>query len=199
MTTKRLYVAAALVASFFATALHLGPALSRADIFEDDAAHHVFWLYRYADPALFPGDITVDYLRTSAPVGYRAVYAGAAQLMDVAYASKLLAVALLLSSFWLAWKVASSIAGPDNDLRGLLGVASLIAMLALNPKADLIGVMALQRFFSFAANAIVPLGANHETLRMGRRNVASRGPFLSRAVTHARSDGGRCISARRRA
>jgi len=141
-------VAAALLAALLATGLHLGPALLRADIFEDDAAHHVFWLYRYSDATVFPGDITVDYLRTSAPLGYRAMYAGAAQLMDVAYATKLVAMGLLLLSFWLAWKVASAIGGSDREWRGLLGVAGLIAMLACDPGADLLGVMALQRTFA---------------------------------------------------
>jgi len=148
MRAERQYVAAALLAALLATCLHLGPALLRADIFEDDAAHHVFWLYRYSDAALFPGDITVDYLRTSAPLGYRAVYAAAAQLMDVAYATKLLAAGLLLLSFWLTWKLASAIAKPDSELRGLLAVTSLIAMLGWDPGADLLGIMALQRTFA---------------------------------------------------
>jgi len=148
MKAQRLYVGLAVLAALLATALHFGPALLRADIFEDDAAHHIFWLYRYSDPALFPGDLSVDALRINAPLGYRAVYATAAQLMDVAFAAKLLGVALLLLSFWLTWKVATAIGGADRELRGLLGVASLSAIIAYAPAADLMGVMALQRTFA---------------------------------------------------
>ena len=36
------------------TALWTGPFILRVDLFADDAAQHIFWLYRYADPALFP-------------------------------------------------------------------------------------------------------------------------------------------------
>jgi len=54
-----------------ATLLWIGPWIVRQDLYYDDAAHHVWWLYQYADPALFPGDIAVAYFKTSATWGWR--------------------------------------------------------------------------------------------------------------------------------
>ncbi|HMF28739.1 MAG TPA: hypothetical protein VKE42_08210, partial [Candidatus Cybelea sp.] len=65
-SNERLLRAAAAVALAIAAALWVGPSLLRADLFEDDARQHVWWLYRYADPALFRGDVMVDYFRTMA-------------------------------------------------------------------------------------------------------------------------------------
>jgi hypothetical protein len=41
--------------------------------FEDDARQHVWWTYRFADPALFPNDLAADYFSgfTFAPPGYQ--------------------------------------------------------------------------------------------------------------------------------
>src|SRR5690606_40444330 len=71
-TLFRSYAAAAALTLLVAALLWAGPALLRPDVFDGDAAHHVWWLYRYADPTLFPGDVMFDYFRTSAPLGYRA-------------------------------------------------------------------------------------------------------------------------------
>ncbi|MEM9266486.1 MAG: hypothetical protein AAGA46_13255 [Cyanobacteria bacterium P01_F01_bin.13] len=41
---------------------------------QDDARQHVFWMWRYVDPTLFPNDIIADYFQSVAPVGYKALY-----------------------------------------------------------------------------------------------------------------------------
>ena len=33
------------------------PALLRADLHDEDFAHHIWWTYRWIDPALFPNDL----------------------------------------------------------------------------------------------------------------------------------------------
>lgn len=128
--------------------LYLGPYLWRGDLFNNDAAHHIFWLYRYADPSLFPGDPTVDYFRTSAPWGYRALYAVLAPLTDVFRAAEWMAVPLLLVSGWLAWEIGRSSGEPLAGDGGLLTVLALIVMLPLSEQRDLLPPIAFQRTFA---------------------------------------------------
>ena len=40
----------------------------------DDAREHVFWMFRYVDPNLFPHDPTADYFQALAPSGYATLY-----------------------------------------------------------------------------------------------------------------------------
>ena len=46
----------------------------------DDGRQHLFWLLRYVDPTLFPGDIIADYFQSVAPAGYKALYGTGASL-----------------------------------------------------------------------------------------------------------------------
>ncbi|MBX2865233.1 MAG: hypothetical protein KTR27_16905, partial [Leptolyngbyaceae cyanobacterium MAG.088] len=41
---------------------------------QDDARQHVFWMWRYVDPSLFPKDLIADYFQSVAPLGYKALY-----------------------------------------------------------------------------------------------------------------------------
>lgn len=41
---------------------------------QDDARQHVFWMWRYVDPSLFPNDLIADYFQSVAPLGYKALY-----------------------------------------------------------------------------------------------------------------------------
>ena len=43
-------------------------------VVQDDARQHVFWMYRYLDPELFPDDLIADYFQSVAPLGYKTVY-----------------------------------------------------------------------------------------------------------------------------
>ncbi len=49
-------------------------------VVQDDARQHIFWMQRYLDPTLFPDDPIADYFQGVAPVGYRGLYWGVAQL-----------------------------------------------------------------------------------------------------------------------
>ncbi len=41
---------------------------------QDDARQHVFWMWRYVDPMMFPDDLMADYFQSVAPIGYKALY-----------------------------------------------------------------------------------------------------------------------------
>jgi hypothetical protein len=128
--------------------LFYGPYLVRADLFADDVSHHIFWLYRYADPSLFPDDISVTYFQTSAPWGYRAIYAGIAQVFDVLTASQWLAVVLFVLSVYLVWKISAARSMSESELYSLLAVVALIVLLPLSRQKDLIANVAFQRAFA---------------------------------------------------
>lgn len=129
------------------TVLWLGPWLLRPSLLSNDAAHHVFWLYRYADPGLFPGDPSIEYFSSNsvAPYGYRALYALIAPWFDVLTAAEWLSVPLLGCSAWLAWRLGHDLETPDPTLVGLLAVAALMLLL---PVVDLHPAMAFQRTFA---------------------------------------------------
>ncbi len=66
-------------------------------VVQDDARQHVFWMQRFLDPELFPGDYIADYFQSVAPAGYTAVYRGMAALgIEPLLLSKLLPVALAI-------------------------------------------------------------------------------------------------------
>ncbi|HEY9887249.1 MAG TPA: hypothetical protein V6D02_02550, partial [Candidatus Obscuribacterales bacterium] len=49
-------------------------------VVQDDARQHVFWMQRWLDPGLFPNDFMADYFQSQAPIGYTALYRGAAAI-----------------------------------------------------------------------------------------------------------------------
>jgi hypothetical protein len=82
--------------------LVVGGPLRNSLVVQDDARQHVFWMRRFLDPELFPGDLLADYFQSVAPVGYTALYWSLATLgLDPLLASKLLPlpIALVTSLF----------------------------------------------------------------------------------------------------
>ena len=140
----------AIACALLTAALFYGPYLARVDLFSDDVAHHVFWLYRYADPELFAGDISVQYFLTSAPWGYRGLYAAIVPFADALQASEWLAVLLFLVSAFLAWQIGALLAEHASDRRmfGLLAVLALGLLLVWSRQQDLIAPIAFQRAFA---------------------------------------------------
>ena len=66
-------------------------------IFADDAREHVFWMFRYLDPGLFPRDASADYFQSLAPGGYGTLYRILAHTgIDPLIASKLIPSVLSL-------------------------------------------------------------------------------------------------------
>lgn len=131
-----------------AAALWVGPWLLRADLFYDDAAHHIFWLYRYADADLFPGDISVEYFRTSATWGYRTLYFGFARIFDAQLAAESLSVLLLFASCLLVWLIGKSADSSESEAAGLLAIVALVVLLPLSQQKDVLPPIAFQRSFS---------------------------------------------------
>ena len=127
--------------------LWLGPWLARVDLFSQDATQHVYWLYRYADPQLFPGDLSIGYFSatSSAPWGYRALYSVIVPWLDALKAAEWLSAPLLAWSALLAWRLGQAVDSADRPLMGLLAV---VVMLVLLPRVDLLPPMAFQRSFA---------------------------------------------------
>ncbi|HJQ68015.1 MAG TPA: hypothetical protein VKA70_03545 [Blastocatellia bacterium] len=70
-------------------------ALAERYIIQDDARQHVFWMQRFTDPELFPGDLIANYYEAVAPSGYTAFYrVGAAAGIDPIRLSKLVPILL---------------------------------------------------------------------------------------------------------
>lgn len=125
-----------------------GPYVCRVDLFNNDVAHHVFWLYGYADPQLFPNDIAVDYFRTSAMGGYRAMYAAVAAEFDVLLAAEWLSVLLLVWCAVLAWKLGVAAEASNSEMHGLLAVTAMCLLLQWSQAQDLLPPVAIQRTFA---------------------------------------------------
>ena len=142
----------AIVCFIVGSLLWLGPDIARKDIFNGDAAHHVFWLYRYADPELFPDDLSIEYFGSGAvaPLGYRYFYAGIARYVDVLTASEWMSVVLLGITVFIAWLLGRELAlrrESESDAR-LVGLFCVAATLAVLPQTDLVPAMGFQRTFA---------------------------------------------------
>ncbi|NJL84335.1 MAG: hypothetical protein HC890_17960 [Chloroflexaceae bacterium] len=72
----------------------------------DDVRSHVFWMRRFLDPELFPGDIIADYLQSVAPYGYSALYRGMASLgIDPVGFNKILPIFLAFMTTWFCFRL----------------------------------------------------------------------------------------------
>src|SRR5262245_54962901 len=135
------------VSAVLAIALWTGPSLLRADLFNGDATQHVFWLYRYADPTLFPNDLSIEYFASpsSAPIGYRGLYSVLASAFDALLAAKVVACVLLALALALAWRLGAALTDNARPLAGLLAILATVAMLLLQ---DVLPPMGFQRTFA---------------------------------------------------
>src|SRR5262249_54518674 len=71
-------------------AVYFVPVLMHDDVYNNDAAQHISWMYRYSDPRLFPDCAMREYFGdTFAPFGFRWFYSVLARLGDVKVASEL--------------------------------------------------------------------------------------------------------------
>lgn len=79
-------------------------------VFQDDARQHIFWMHRFEDATLFPGDLIADYLQGIAPVGFTAVYWLAAQLgLEPLLFNKILPLILGLTAAYFAFRLATAL------------------------------------------------------------------------------------------
>ncbi len=93
--TWRLWLVAAIALSTVYAAHNLHKAFLTPYVVQDDARQHVFWMWRFQDPGLFPNDLIADYFQSIAPAGYSLLYRGAvAAGFDPITFDKILPVAL---------------------------------------------------------------------------------------------------------
>ena len=83
------WLAVALVLSGLFVARTMAPALQGPGVIQDDARQHVFWMWRWTDPALFPNDLIADYFAAQAPAGYTTLYWLLVRVVDPLAAGKL--------------------------------------------------------------------------------------------------------------
>ncbi len=89
--------------------LALRQAFASEYMLADDVREHVFWMFRYLDPRLFPHDPMADYFQSLAPSGFASLYWLLARMgLDPLLASKLIPSVLSLIAvgyfFGLAWR-----------------------------------------------------------------------------------------------
>ena len=99
-----------LIAALAVAALYSGLALRLAfrfpDLVQDDARQHVFWMWRFIDPSLFPNDLIADYFQAVAPAGYKLLYWLFAKAgIDPLLLSKILPAAIGLLIAYLAFQL----------------------------------------------------------------------------------------------
>lgn len=100
----------AMLFALLGAGLNLFEAFSAPYVIQDDARQHVFWMQRFIDPDLFPGDLIADYFQAVAPPGYEALYRGLAiSGIDPVMASKFLPVVLGLAFAAFAYLLAVAI------------------------------------------------------------------------------------------
>ena len=94
--------------------LALHQAFAETYVFADDVRQHVFWMFRFIDPKLFPDNPTADYFQSIAPPGFVALYRlFAACGIDPVLASKLIPFPLgLLAAAYLFFAVLRIVRSP---------------------------------------------------------------------------------------
>lgn len=84
-----------LTCSLFFALMALRIAFGAEYVVQDDVRQHVFWMSRFVDPAVLPGDLIADYFQSVAPEGYTTLYRLLAAIgIDPLFASKLLPIGL---------------------------------------------------------------------------------------------------------
>lgn len=87
----------AMIYALGCAALALRRAFASEYLLADDVREHVFWMFRFIDPSLFPHDQIADYFQSLAPGGYSSLYWILARVgIDPLLASKLIPSALSL-------------------------------------------------------------------------------------------------------
>ena len=174
---RRITVSAILCVALMAI-LWTGPYVVRDDLFSGDAAHHVFWFYQFANPALFPNDLSIEYFASDsvAPSGYRAFYAVLTSWFDAQRAAEWVAVAAggIVGLARLAARpgaAAGCAAGHRPARGGRPGVPHA------SDRPDLADGLSAQ--FRAADDPAVPLGAGVRPIPVGRCFLACRGVHLS--------------------
>jgi hypothetical protein len=87
----RFWFAISMLYALACAGLALRQAFSHEYVVADDVRQHVFWMFRFIDPRLFPNDPVADYFQSIAPPGFAALYRFLAAFgIDPLLASKLI-------------------------------------------------------------------------------------------------------------
>ncbi len=82
-------------------------------VVQDDARQFLFWMRRWLEPDLFPGDLISRYFEAVSPLGFTAFYRSFAALgVDPFLVGKLLPLPLALATAWFGWRFARAMALP---------------------------------------------------------------------------------------
>ena len=71
-------------------------------VFADDARQHIYPFFRFVDSTLLPNDYVADYYLDCMPLGFHALYALTAPLIDPAVSSKAIVYLTLLATVFAA-------------------------------------------------------------------------------------------------
>lgn len=87
------------------------PLLLRQDHFAGDAAQHTWWMYRFADPTLFPNSLAADYFSQFflSPAGYQLAIGTLCRFLDAQRVTEVLAIVLAVTAIVLAAAVGDRI------------------------------------------------------------------------------------------
>ena len=100
------YLAACLVFAALCGLSFTRGAFRTATVAALDTHQHVYWMYRFLDPSLFPGDPHTDYFQAVAPWGYAQLYHALTLLgADPLVVSKLLPTALALAGAYFCFQL----------------------------------------------------------------------------------------------
>lgn len=102
-TQARIWFALSMLYAAVCAALALRQAFAAKYVLAADVRQHVFWMFRFLDPKLFPNDPIADYFQSIAPPGFAALYRLLAGVgIDPLLASKLIPAVLgLLAAGYL--------------------------------------------------------------------------------------------------
>ena len=194
---ERPWLAGALALALLFAARTMAPAFGGA--VQDDARQHVFWMLRYRDPGLFPGDLYADYFQSLSPAGYAALYRTLAPAIDPLTASALLPplLGLVIAAFtflfvrrlhpspaaaFLAAVLASWYAWQYDDVPSATPRAFVLPTLAALLWALAAGRPALAAAATVVGALLYPIGGALGVALLGARLVrlSGRRPELSR-------------------
>jgi hypothetical protein len=103
---RRRWLIAALAVAALYSVLALRLAFRSRDLIQDDARQHVFWMWRFIDPTLFPNDLIANYFQAVAPAGYKLLYWIFAKVgVNPLFFSKLLPAAIGLLIGYLVFQL----------------------------------------------------------------------------------------------
>ena len=90
-TQTRFWFGVSMLYALACASLALRQAFAGEYVLADDVRQHVFWMFRFLDPKLFPNDPIADYFQSIAPPGFVGLYRLFATLgIDPLFASKLI-------------------------------------------------------------------------------------------------------------